>query len=110
MIVRVSFNPPGTAREPLRDIIARLDDLPRDAIICVEGKPAWTAASPAYVVHDPLPDASLPHYFLEAAMAQMVLDAWSHMRGGRAPSLSEQVEAIIHYATNDAYLTPPDKI
>ena len=108
MMFRVSANPPPVVREPLRDIIARLDDLPDDAVICAEGKPRWTATSPAYLVPAPPPDAPLPDYFLEAATARIVLDAWSHMRRGRAPTPSEQVAAIIYYAINDANLLPPE--
>jgi hypothetical protein len=65
--------------------------------------------SAAYLVHDPRPDAPLPDYFLEAGTARVVVDAWTHMRRGRVPTLAERVEAIIHFAINDAYLMPPDE-
>lgn len=98
-------------REHLRDIIARLEKLNDDDVICVEGRPSWTSASPAYLVHVPLdlpPEDRRPiqDYFLEVFVARDVLEGWSLMRDGRQPSLDESCEALIYYALNDAPMLP----
>lgn len=43
-------------------------------------------------------------YFLEVYITKEVIETWSAWRGGLDPTTSEACEAVIHYATHDAYL------
>jgi hypothetical protein len=43
-------------------------------------------------------------YLLEVSLAREVLEVWTAWRDGRRPTISEACEAIIYYASNDAYL------
>jgi hypothetical protein len=43
-------------------------------------------------------------YFLETDIAKNVLHVWRSWRDGRDPNLTEALEALQFYATNDSYL------
>ena len=86
------------------DQLERLDD---GLTICAAKTPEWTAVSNALLSASDVPAAELPlPYFLEVSVAKKVLSAWSFVRKGRVPTLSEKCEALIYYAENDAYLLP----
>jgi hypothetical protein len=44
------------------------------------------------------------NYFLEVYLAKEVIDVWRNWRGGREPNLAQMCEALIFYASRDAYL------
>ena len=91
----------------LEEFIAKLDSLDNSYTICAERSPTWSPGSEAELC--PAAEVSgrcrLP-YFLEVSIAKLVLRAWSHVRAGQEPDLSQKCEAIIYYAENDAYLLP----
>ncbi len=39
-------------------------------------------------------------------MAKEALEVWTQWRGGRRPTLAEQVRAVAYCAVNDAYIEP----
>jgi len=45
-------------------------------------------------------------YFLEVSLARDVLQTWSSWRGNQIPTPTQACDAIVHYATHDAYLAP----
>ena len=96
-------------RGSLREILGQIGSLTDEAFICAGGKPNWTGESPAYVIRIPeFADLRLlgpmPDYFLEVFVARDVLEGWSHMRGGRRPTLEEICEGLIYYALHDAHI------
>jgi hypothetical protein len=93
----------------LQQIISDLERLDGDLTICAAKTPVWTESSAAVLCRPDVGAAEFPlPYFLEIAVAKDVLRAWSHLRGGRIPTITERCEAIIYYAENDAYLLPND--
>ena len=50
------------------------------------------------------PSAPQYAYLLEVGIAREVLDVGSAGHGGAQPTLEQAVEAVLHYATHDAYL------
>jgi len=69
----------------------------------------WGPNAPARVLNEDAiggvaPTAPEYAYLLEVKVAKEVLAVWSAWRGNASPTLAEAVEAVIHYATNDAYL------
>lgn len=101
-----------TLMTPLRDIVAHLYDYPPgdgyEVGPTIFAQQPWTPDSPAQVLNeDPInglaPGAPDLRYVLEVSMALEVLKVWSRWRAGAVPSVKEAVEAVIHYATHDAY-------
>lgn len=43
-------------------------------------------------------------YFLEVPLAKEVLAVWEKWRNGRKPTLKEKYQALVYYATKDAYI------
>jgi hypothetical protein len=43
-------------------------------------------------------------YLLEVGVAREAIDVWHAWRPGRSPSLDDQLQAVIYYAENDAWL------
>lgn len=89
-------------------VVTSLDD---DHIVYA-AKP-WTLYSQALAAIEP-EDGSLPAgaegmaYLLEVSLINDVLAAWSRHRSGTTPTLQEACNAVIHYATHDAFLMPAD--
>ncbi|KAB2347028.1 hypothetical protein [Actinomadura rudentiformis] len=52
------------------------------------------------------PDAQGRTYQLETALIRDVLETWSAHHDGAVPSPQQACEAVIYYATNDAYPLP----
>lgn len=89
------------------EVIGRLGELDGEKTIYSIVAPAEVAASTTTCVHEEDDDGGAPTgfvYFLEVDLAQEVVDVWSRWRGGRTPSLEDKIEAVIYYASNDAYL------
>ncbi|HEV8606744.1 MAG TPA: hypothetical protein VGQ99_15320 [Tepidisphaeraceae bacterium] len=92
---------------PLKDVVARIDDLTDEDVICAKWISDWTLESFAYVTRIPeFTDlrtlGPIPDYFLEVFIAREILENWSVLRGGRKPTLDEKCEALIYFAKNDA--------
>ena len=91
----------------LGDIVSQLDDL--DHGLTIYAAKPWAETSGAAVAEEDSHDAraaveSGMVYMLEVSIAKEVVETWIAWRSGRQPTLPEKCEAIIYYATNDAYL------
>lgn len=86
----------------LLDIVAGLLSASPDAVIVAV--PPWSAEAEAYLVsdEDDAPDGSV--YLLEVGLAREAIAVWSQWRKPRTPSPEDACEAVIYYASNDAYL------
>jgi hypothetical protein len=97
------------ASRTLADIAGHLNELEDGDTIYVAQDAQWTPSSAAMVSRAP-GDGSMPpaadgsRYFLEVYLAKEVIDVWREWRGGREPTLVEMCEALIFYASRDAYL------
>lgn len=85
----------------LRDAVARLAELPDDAVLHA-GRP-WATTSPVEVVLEPAERPALP-YLLEVDLAREAVLVWTQWRGGATPSVEQACQAVLHYAEHDAYL------
>jgi hypothetical protein len=90
----------------LADALDVLDQYDGDSTIYV-AEP-WAAQSEARVALEDSDQAvgalqSGLRYFLEVWLAREALEVWTAWRGGQKPSPAERCEAVIYYATNDAY-------
>jgi hypothetical protein len=91
----------------LIEVIGNLESADNSLTICAARTPEWSGASEAELrPSNRVNSESKPPYFLEVAVAKDVVRAWSFVRNGRLPTLSEKCEALIYYAENDAYLLP----
>jgi hypothetical protein len=91
----------------LIEVIGNLESADNSLTICAARTPEWSGASEAELrPSNRVNSESKPRYFLEVAVAKDVVRAWSFVRNGRLPTLSEKCEALIYYAENDAYLLP----
>lgn len=90
----------------LVELLGRLHDLDRDEVIYA-ARP-WTRDSDAACLaeQDDWSDTSGLTYLLEVALVHDVAEVWSSWRDGRTPTTDELADAVIHYATHDAYLEP----
>jgi hypothetical protein len=90
----------------LRELIARLDELPEHETIYAEcARPTARA-----VVAEEPEDGSTPEvaaglrYIIEVTLAREAVEVWQRQLPGRRQSLADRVAAVIHYAENDAWL------
>lgn len=94
----------GADWSTLGGVVADIGAVPDDLTIYAAGEDAGPAT--AVVLHDQ--DTGDPpantRYLLEVVIAKEVLEVWSEWRDGRRPSLPEACEAVLHYASHDAYL------
>jgi hypothetical protein len=91
----------------LIEVIGNLESADNSLTICASREPDWSGASEAELrPSNRVNSESKPPYFLDVAVAKDVLRAWSFVRNGRVPTLSEKCEALIYYAENDCYLLP----
>ncbi|MCP3423126.1 hypothetical protein [Nocardioides pinisoli] len=91
----------------LVELLGRLDDLDRDEVIYA-ARP-WTRHSDAACQVEPDGGSHAPSgltYLLEVELVHDVAEVWSSWRDGRTPTTEELADAVIHYATHDAYLEP----
>ncbi|MGW6934687.1 hypothetical protein ACWGE0_31825 [Lentzea sp. NPDC054927] len=105
----------GADPATLGELVAAIDDVPRDQTIYVPAEVPEEdvgPATPVTLVPDPEEageDEDEPdpppgtRYLLEVWLAKEVLEVWSSWRGGRRPSLDEACGAVAHYAGHDAY-------
>jgi hypothetical protein len=91
----------------LAELIRRIDELDDDATLFA-ARP-WSAGSDAAsAVEDHESREAVEagrSYLLEVSMAKEVVRTWGAWHGGRAPSTTEAVRAVIYYAEHDTY--PP---
>jgi hypothetical protein len=66
-----------------------------DAVVAEEGSDAAAAACAAGL-----------EYLLEVAIARDAITTWTAWRNGQTPTPAEACEAVLYYATHDAYLSP----
>ncbi len=85
----------------LVEVLDRLDEVPDDATLHAT-KP-WSPASPTCVSDDDCPPTGFA-YLLEAGLAHEGIAVWSRWRDGAQPTGLQKCEAVLHYATHDAYL------
>jgi hypothetical protein len=85
----------------LVEVLDRLDEVPDDATLHAT-KP-WSRASPTSVSDDDCPPTGFA-YLLEAGLAREVIAVWSRWRDGAQPTGLQKCEAVLYYATHDAYL------
>jgi hypothetical protein len=88
----------------LQELIAKLNELDDDRIICV--KQPWSEKAESQLA---VPDENLSvpadvkaagyAYFLEVHVAKEVVGVF----GEKSPTLDEVVRLLVHYAENDAY-------
>jgi hypothetical protein len=89
----------------LAELLGRIDDLDRDEI--VYAATPWTHDSDAVCADEDEDGAPAGlTYLLEVELVHDVTQVWSARRGGRTPTAEELTDAVIHYATHDAYLEP----
>jgi hypothetical protein len=84
----------------LREVIARVDELTDEAVVYAS-RPWSPQASVVVATGDEHPEGR--DYLLEVVLIREVLTVWSDWRGGRPPTPDEAVQAVIYYATHDAY-------
>jgi hypothetical protein len=98
----------------LIEIVTNINQYTDDHTIYASRDPSWLEESEAVVAKDLL-NGSTPEeaggmeYLLEVWLALEVIDVWSEWRGGRIPSTQQMCEAIIYYASHDAYIQPEDE-
>lgn len=88
----------------LQELVAQLDGLEEDSIICA--KRPWSETAEAQLVQ-PDEEWAVPsdvkeagfEYVLEVHVAKELMEVFE----GKPPSLAEQVRLLLHYAENDAY-------
>jgi hypothetical protein len=88
----------------LRELIAKLDELDEDGIICV--KRPWTAEAESVLAapeeNDAVPAAVTAagfEHFLEVFIAREVMEVFK----GKPPTLDEIIRLLIDYVETDAY-------
>ncbi|MBY8880762.1 hypothetical protein [Actinacidiphila acidipaludis] len=85
----------------LIEVLDQLDEVPEDATL--HAAEPWSATSATCVSDDDsAPDGFV--YLIEAELAHQVIEVWSRWRNGTEPTGLQKCEAVIHYATRDAYL------
>ena len=97
----------------LIDVIARLHEYSDE--LTIYSQPNATPQCEAVVLAEPEdgsirpPGAGGLQYVLEVFTAKEVIDVWQQWRG-RAATPEEACQAVLHYASHDAYepLTPGD--
>lgn len=90
----------------LREVLANLERYPIDTLIYVpagEELPSLETHVQLVPLGSP-PDPGRWRYLLGTRIAKEVIEVWSEWREGRVPSLEDALEAVLHYAENDAYL------
>jgi hypothetical protein len=97
----VDFMTSPVSARSLIEVLTRLDEIPEEATLYA-AEP-WSAASPVCVSDDDCAPAGFT-YLLEVELAQDVIEVWSLWRGGAQPTDLQKCEAVLHYATHDAYL------
>jgi hypothetical protein len=100
---------PEPAPRTLANVVSQLDQMDDGDTIYAAKDPHWRATSHAVVALDSYDGSEPPgtsgfSYFLEVYLAKEIIDVWRNWRGGREPTLAQMCEALIFYATHDAYL------
>jgi hypothetical protein len=89
----------------LGDLLADVNSVPEELTIYVPPDEQVGLETRVTLVDEEEEDPpSGARYLLEVSIVKEVLDVWSSWRDGRIPSLAEACEAVLHYASHDAYL------
>jgi hypothetical protein len=93
----------------LREAINQLEKLGDSLTIYATKAEVWDLDGPvALLQEEDTPElAEQPEdlsYFLEVSIAKEVLEVWSEWRNEALPSEAERLQAVVYYATNDAYI------
>lgn len=96
-------------RVTLREILNNLEQISDELVIYAGKNNDWDIDSPAaLLLHEDAVEVDLHledlTYFLEIEIAKEVLEVWKEWHGGREPTESERVDAVLYYANNDAYI------
>jgi hypothetical protein len=93
-----------TGARPLGDVLGDLDKLEDDeATIYVKDGPVDESTESLVLAVGEEPPPSFK-YLLEVYLAKDVIEVWSEWRGGKRPSRTDRIIAVVHYASHDAYL------
>ena len=89
----------------LKEILEDLENLDESLSIYAKKNPEWSTDSEAFLVfgYDKIILGEF-QYLLEIHIVKEVIDVWSKLHDGKAPSIEEVCEAVIYYAEYDAYL------
>ncbi|MDQ5823872.1 MAG: hypothetical protein M3441_06610 [Chloroflexota bacterium] len=97
----------------LAEVLQQLDTLTDELTIYAEANPQWRPDSKAAAhlnsggTTQPINvDGAELEYLLEVDIAREVINVWRQWHNGQSPSANEMCEAVIYYATQDAYLPP----
>lgn len=101
----------GIAETTLADLLNEIDSLDDNLTIYASKEPRWTGSSRSVACREP-DDGSVPpeaeglNYMLEVDRAKDAIRVWREWRVNAVPALIDKCEAVIYYATHDAYLPP----
>lgn len=92
-------------------MIERIESLSEEQVLYgFPGDDGWTGDTEVRLLElsesdwDPHPMQASLRYLLEVELVREVLEVWTKWRAGASPTTEEAVEAVIHYAVNDAYM------
>jgi hypothetical protein len=85
----------------LLDVVADLPTAPPDAVVVAVSP--WSMESEAYVVAGESDAPAGATYMLEVSLAVEAIEIWSQWRNGRVPTPQDACEAVLYYASKDAY-------
>jgi hypothetical protein len=90
----------------MRDLLTGADELDDEIIAFVPDGAEVDLSTPVLMLDydEHLRGADGYHYFLEGENIKESILVWSLWRGGREPDLKDKFEAVLFYATNDAFL------
>lgn len=93
----------------LASLLDQIDELDDDRTVYASKRPTWSENSRAIACREPddgpAPDAARGlTYLLDVDIAKGAIRVWSAWRGNIAPTTKDKVDAVIYYATHDAYL------
>jgi hypothetical protein len=94
----------------LREIVQNLSNYRDETVILISDSELWTAQSEAVVKESSEFEEKLPRiagftYFLEVEIAKDVVATLHEWRKGEDITLLDEIDAVIYYAKNDAYLS-----
>ena len=90
---------------PLQSVIQELSDDEGELTIFVEPTSEVTASTAAQLLSQETDEVDHLQYLLEVDLALEACLALEEQLG-YTPSLEQKVEAVLHYAANDAFLDP----
>jgi len=88
---------------PLAELIDAIGEVADDLTIFAENVGEIDDLTPAVAAMDASAAPAGMRYLLEVDLAKEAITVWSHWRGRRAPTLREKVDAVLYYASHDAF-------